>query len=119
MEACNNVGVTFVYTAGEDYDAVPLSPQTTVMFGPGSTRECFNVMIRDDAIVENLECFRIDANSLSSSIGIELGEDSTLVCIDDVDSECGLIENGLLVILYSLMFSLNISCLLSSLSTHP
>ena len=81
FDVCN------LFTAGEDYDAIPFSPQTTVTFGPGSTRECFNVMIRDDLIIENRECFRVDANSLSSSIRVQLEEDSTTVCIDDEDSE--------------------------------
>lgn len=77
----NNVYYDFI--AGQDYDAT----STTVTFTPGSSRQCWSIMILDDANDEATECFQVNSVTQSGSINIPAAGSTAMVCIADNDGE--------------------------------
>ena len=78
-----------------DYTAFPSPDHLPDAFTPASRRQCFNVVITDDAVAEPEEQFTVNltlvANSNFSRITVD-PDLATIIILDD-DSEC----NGLSV----------------------
>ena len=72
-------------TAGIDY----IPPTSNIIFPPSSEVpriECVDVEIVDDAIVENVETFRVKISSLVPHVSIADGESESTVRVVDGDS---------------------------------
>ena len=73
-------------TAGADYEAV----STVLTFAPGDRRQCVNVTIIDDDIVEPTEVFTCEAtlDLLTPIAGVSIGSGgNATVTITDEDGE--------------------------------
>ena len=71
-------------TAGADYEPVSI----VLTFAPGDRRQCVNVTIIDDDIVEPTEVFTCEATLLTPIAGVSIGRGGTAtVTITDEDGE--------------------------------
>ena len=74
----------YVATPGIDYHAVI----TPIMANPGDSQACFNIMIENDVLVEEIqECLMVSFTA-ELLVNLKIGKNSSVCCIIDDDSKC-------------------------------
>ena len=76
---CTSNILVLPHTAGSDYIAV----NTVLTFSPADTRECVNVQILDDDVVENDEVINLNATLTMTNPLITIGGSATITILDE------------------------------------